>query len=50
MERMKGHIGSILQSGRKIKAEELAEIQETVAMFSSLNRYELARTISEHLG
>jgi hypothetical protein len=47
---MKGHIGSILQSGREIKEEELAEIQETVAMFPSLNRYELARTISEHLG
>jgi hypothetical protein len=50
MQRMKGHIGSILQSGREIKAEELAEIQETVAMFPSLNRYELAKTISEHLG
>ena len=49
MQRMKGHIGSIVQSGREIKEEELAEIQETVAMFPFLNRYELAKTISEHL-
>ena len=50
MQRMKEDSGSILQSGREIKGEELAEIQETVALFPCLNRYELARTISEHLG
>lgn len=50
MQGMKGDIGTILQSGREIKEEELTEIQETAAMFPLLNRYELAQTISEHLG
>lgn len=50
MQRSKENNGSWVQSGREIKGEELAEIQETVATFSSLNRYELAKTISEHLG
>ena len=50
MQRLKGNNGSMVQSGREIKGEELAEIQETVALFPCLNRYELARTISEHLG
>jgi len=50
MQRLKENNGSMVQSGREIKGEELAEIQETVAMFPCLNRYELARTISEHLG
>jgi hypothetical protein len=49
MQRSKANNGSMVQSGREIKEEELAEIQETVATFPSLNRYELAKTISEHL-
>jgi hypothetical protein len=50
MQRSKANNGSMVQRGREIKEEELAEIQETVATFPSLNRYELAKTISEHLG
>jgi len=50
MQRLKENIGSILQSGREIKGEELDEIQETVKLFPSLSRCELARTICEHLG
>jgi Domain of unknown function (DUF4338) len=50
MQRLKADIGSILQSGREIKGEELEEIQETVALFPSLSRCELAHTICEHLG
>lgn len=50
MQGIEGDIGTIVQSGREIKEEELAEIQETVGMFPLLNRYELAQTISEHLG
>jgi hypothetical protein len=50
MELLKEDLGSILQSGREIKGEELDEIQETVGLFPSLSRCELARTICEHLG
>lgn len=50
MQRLKEDIVSILQSGREIKGEELEEIQETVALFPSLSRCELAHTICVHLG
>ena len=41
---------SIFQSGREITSDQLDEIQETVGLFPSLSRTELAATISEHLG
>jgi hypothetical protein len=39
----------LVHCGRVITAEELADIQETVAICSRLSRSELALTISEHL-
>jgi hypothetical protein len=50
MQRLREEIGSIMQSGREIKEEELIEIQEVVELFPCLSRCELAETISEHLG
>jgi hypothetical protein len=50
MQRLKGELGSIIQSGREIKEEELFEIQEVVELFPRLSRRELAETICEHLG
>jgi hypothetical protein len=50
MQRLKEDTGSILQSGREITGEEIDEIQETVNLFPSLSRCELADTICEHLG
>ena len=47
---LKKRRGSILQSGREISKQELAEIQETVGVFPRLSRTELAATICEHLG
>jgi hypothetical protein len=41
--------GSIFQCGREISGQELYEIQETVQLFPSLSRSELAATICEHL-
>jgi len=41
--------GSIFQCGREISSQELDEIQETVRLFPSLSRWELAATICEHL-
>lgn len=40
----------LFQSGREITGQELDDIQETVGLFPSLSRTELAATISEHLG
>ena len=40
---------SLVQSDRGITREELDEIQETVRLFPTLSRSELARTICEHL-
>lgn len=40
----------VFQSGREITAQELDDVQETVELFPSLSRKELAATISEHLG
>ena len=40
----------VFQSGREITGQELDDIQETVGLFPSLSRTELAATISEHLG
>ncbi|MHC5090343.1 MAG: hypothetical protein ACYSOJ_01760 [Planctomycetota bacterium] len=42
-------ISSITQCGRKISRQQLDEIIETVGLFPSLSRQELAATISEHL-
>jgi len=39
----------VFQSGREITAQELDDVQETVELFPSLSRKELAATISEHL-
>jgi len=41
--------GTILQCGREITNQEFDEIRETVQLFSSLSRTELAATICEHL-
>jgi hypothetical protein len=40
----------LFQSNREITREELDEIQETVRVFPTLSRSELAQTICEHLG
>jgi hypothetical protein len=40
----------IVQCGRQITTEEIAQIRETVETFSSLSRTELAHTVCEHLG
>lgn len=40
----------LVQCGREISMEEIAEIRETVSTFSRLSREELAATICEHLG
>ena len=42
--------GPIFQCGREITREQLSEILETVGLFPSLSRKELAATICEHLG
>ncbi len=42
--------GSIFQCGREITREQFSEILETVGLFPSLSRKELAATICEHLG
>jgi len=42
--------GLIAPSGRRVTRQQLEEIQETVGLFPSLSRKELAATISEHLG
>ena len=42
--------GSIFQCGREINRQQLDEILETVGLFPSLSRKELAATICEHLG
>lgn len=42
--------GLIAPSGRRVSRQQLEEIQETVGLFPSLSRKELAATISEHLG
>ena len=39
----------VFQSGREITAQELDDVQETVDLFPTLSRKELAATISEHL-
>ena len=46
---LKNGISSITQCGRKISRQQLDEIIETVGLFPSLSRQELAATISEHL-
>lgn len=40
----------IVQCGRQIKSEELAQIRETVETFWRLSQWELAQTVCEHLG
>jgi hypothetical protein len=40
----------LVHVGRAISAEELALIEETVALFPALSRSELAHTICDHLG
>jgi len=40
----------IVQCGREITVEELAEIEETVGLFQKLSRWELAKTLCENLG
>ena len=40
----------IVQCGRPIKKEEIAQIRETVETFCNLSRSELAHTVCEHLG
>jgi len=40
----------IVQCGRQIKSEELAQIRETVETFWRLSQRELAQTVCEHLG
>jgi len=40
----------IVQCGREITVEELAEIEETVELFPKLSRRELAKTLCENLG
>jgi hypothetical protein len=48
---MVGREGALIApSGRRITRQQLEEIQETVGLFPSLSRKELAATISEHLG
>ncbi len=39
----------IVQCGRQIKKEEIAQIRETVETFCNLSRTELAHTVCEHL-
>lgn len=46
---LQSEVGSIFQCGREITGQELYEIQETVRLFPSLSRSELAATICEHL-
>lgn len=41
--------GSMIQCARKITAQEIEEIQETIDLCSRLSRTELAQTISENL-
>ncbi|MCK5606067.1 hypothetical protein KAR91_29480 [Candidatus Pacearchaeota archaeon] len=43
-------VRAIFQCGREITRQQLDEIQETVGLFPSLSRTELAATICEHLG
>ncbi|BBO84024.1 Druantia anti-phage system protein DruA [Desulfosarcina ovata] len=40
----------IVQCGRQIESEELAQIRETVETFWRLSQWELAQTVCEHLG
>jgi len=40
----------VVQCGREISGEEIAQIQETVATFWRLSRIELVETICEHMG
>lgn len=42
-------VRAIFQCGREITRQQLDEIQETVGLFPSLSRTELAATICEHL-
>ena len=37
-------------SGRRVNRRQIADIQETVALFPNDSRNELAKTICEHLG
>ncbi len=46
---LQGEGGSIFQCGREITSQEFDEIRETVQLFPSLSRSELAATICEHL-
>ncbi len=43
------HLANIVQCGRKITAQEIAEITETVTTFSALSLKVLTETICEHL-
>ena len=43
-------IGTLVLSGHALRPKEVRQIQETVRPFSKLSRFELARTLGEHLG
>jgi len=45
----KAHLVNIEQCGRKITAQEIEEITETVTTFSNLSLKALTETICEHL-
>ena len=46
---LKSFSEGIVQCGRKITLEELAEIKETIELFPNLSRNELAETLCENL-
>ena len=46
---LKSFSEGIVQCGRKITVEELAEIKETIELFPNLSRNELAETLCENL-
>jgi len=37
------------QCGREVNRDDIVQIQETVATFGGLSRWELAQTVCEHL-
>lgn len=47
---LKKEVAVIVQCGRQIESEELAQIRETVETFWRLSQWELAQTVCEHLG
>ena len=43
-------LASTAFSGRRVNRRQIADIQETVALFAHDSRNELAKTLCEHLG